>query len=160
MTTQDDERKIKDLFAGRPLKPPPPAIMRDYVKEVKQKISNPDPGHFFGAPAAIFSAVALLGLVGVLVYMRQPEIRKEEVPHGVITREQENVVQKVKALTEQIPDAPQKPDIESVLSEVSNDLFILEMLGETEGLENVIPSYDDRLAIDMEFLSEIGAPAV
>jgi len=133
---EKEEQRIKELLANFKLKVPPEPLMKNYVEEVRRKIDRTPRGFDFGPK--VFVCVLVLGLAvgGVLIF--KPFIQKAptkgtSLPTPTIATKE--VIQANK---------------QALFEKLSGDLFVLEMLGEDEGL---LDDSTDRVETDMEFLA-------
>jgi hypothetical protein len=127
-------RRLEPLRAKRP----PEALMRDYEKQVMDKIRAPHPGAPWGALPALALAFAAAG-AALYFWMARPEpAAVRPVPAAPVES----------AAPEAAPPAPAED--EALFTQMAADLFILEMLGEDQGL------FDDvgRIETDMELLTQ------
>ncbi len=132
-----DEDEIKGLLKGRVLRKPPAGLMKGYEREVMEKIHTAKP-HRRGAFQAVAAVALGLALAGALVFWAQIQGTQTSSP-----------TEKPGDLNLAAPEKPVVPLDDKTLDEMSRDLFILEMLGEGEGLGNEIA----RAEVDMEFMA-------
>lgn len=139
MDLEKDEKEVAELLEGYRVKEPPEALMRNYVAEVKRKIRESPSGPAFGFPAlAAILAVSLIAFAMVFVFLRPKAVQELPVPQpGVVTVATPVHQEKVEESSELL--------FESLME----DLFVLEMLGEAEGL---VQGFDPTEA-DLEFLA-------
>lgn len=133
MPFDKEEREIRQLMEKYELKKPPEDLMKNYVGEVKRKLQSP-PGPVFGTPAvALLILVAFVG--GLLV---AGLLRQGFVPQKVVRQ----------AVSEERVSHPSEAGTEQLFEDLFDDFFVLEMLGEEEGLIEGI----DAVESDVEFL--------
>lgn len=136
MPFDKEEQEIQKLLDKFELKKPPEDLMKNYVGEVKRKLQSP-PGPVFGTPAVVFLILAAF-VAGILLTgpLRQVIVPQKMAPQVVST---ERV------------SPPSQAGAEELFENLFDDYFVLEMLGEDEGLVEGF----DPLESDVEFL--IGA---
>ncbi len=151
---EKDEEKIGQLFIKSRLKRPPAALMQNFSAEVREKIerSSAEPSSGFWTVPLYTFAVAVVGCIGIFVWYQG------SVKHAVI--EQPAVlsnVEKPESVSESKPEAPQPVLSELVATQganvpaphdplvekMSQNLFVLEVLGETEGLDQKLSGAGD-----------------
>ena len=121
MDPDKEEKEIERLFEGYRSKRPPEALMKNYAGEVEKKLeraSHPSFLPWAGAAAFLF-ALALAGTLFVVFQPTRPKPTKALPAPAVDSRE--------------------------ILQNLSDELLLLEMLGEDGGLTNEF----DRVTSDM-----------
>ncbi len=144
MSPNSEESDIPKLLAERRLKRPPEDVLKNYVEEVRQKIAAEPAGPGWGV--AVGLAVAL-ALAAALVWSLVAERREVRVP-----AEAPGVSQALPGTRDQAVRAAPETVSDEVLESLEDDLFLLEMLGEDQGLLDV----PERMETDLEVFSEIG----
>ncbi|PIQ84987.1 MAG: hypothetical protein COV74_10320 [Candidatus Omnitrophica bacterium CG11_big_fil_rev_8_21_14_0_20_45_26] len=184
MDFNSEEQKIKDWFEKHPLKELPKEITKNYVAEVREKINAEAAGPHFGIQAFAFS-FALVGALAVLFLLNHQfqQVMEMLQPQEVITTpvssqvtlppvvstdaNAEKRVSEPEVLDKPEPvilkqtesSQPAELDVNQVINSIADDIFILEMLGETEGLEDLLPANEDKFASELEFFGQI-VPAI
>ena len=136
MSLGEDEKKIQEMMSRHRMKEPPRELMRDYEAGVWKRIEASSVRRMwtFGLAAGLSLAAALALALGLWF---APEIERKSP-----AVEEPRVTVPVPELSsaEAVPEA--------LFQELENELFVLEMLGEDEGL------LDDTevLVQDMDFL--------
>lgn len=128
MNFEPGEKEIEKIFESYRMKQPPESLMKDFEAGVLKKIKA-GPGVPVLGLGIAFSMALALAFLFAFVFFVKPRLAKEETP----------VVTPSPLL---IPASPRESD----WAPMTEDLFILEMLGEDEGLLNDF----ERLAVEAE----------
>ena len=144
MSPDNEELEIERLLAGRRLKRPPDALTSHYVAEVRGKIARQGAGAGWGMALGLCAALALAaGLAFILLAQRR------EVPAPA---RPPTVSQAAQAGSGLAPAHTAEPVSDELLQSLEDDLFLLEMLGEDEGLIDA----PERIETDLEFSEQAG----
>jgi len=148
MEFKDDEKKIKKILDAYSVRKPPDSLMKDYEKEVMEKIKASKPGFPLGLGIALGASLTCLAIAAMLyfVYLAPAKPRG-----GVqnISNHQEVIVIRPKSTPETISLSLVEEE-DSFYDNLAQDLLLLEMLGEAEGLLDDF----ELLEVDMEFMSQ------
>jgi hypothetical protein len=133
MNESREEKEIRELLAPVKLRKPPAALLKDYEREVFEKIRAAEaaPGFPWGlAAAAAICAVAAGALI--LWLMAQPASKPATQPQGPsVQAESENSQQ---AVPPKAGPVAHEPELTVDEEEIARELLLLEMLEEDEGL--------------------------
>ncbi len=149
MDFDQDEKKIRELLKGYSSKPPED-LMKNYVEEVRLKIGPAPSGPAFGFPALVLMLALSAFLSGVLwlgMLFRpalQPAAPKQQSrPEVVVNQDRNGIAQE--SFEQDIQAVEEQADFE----ELSDNLMILEMLGEDTGLMDD----SDTVEADLNFFA-------
>jgi len=155
-----NEDQIKKLLSSFQAKQPPEAMMKDYEKEVLQKIDagHGQPAFGLGLALGLALAVALAAGLGYWFYTQAPA--PQESPSVIplspaipaeagIQALDSPVQQSVTSVPFSMPAPAEISDIS--LIEMTMDLFLLEMLGEDSGLLDDF----DGFAVELDFMTSV-----
>ncbi len=137
MDFEQEEKKVKDLLKDFKLKSPPHDLRQNYMNEVRKKIELLPSGWWpWGFPILIL--LMLLGAVaiGFLVGLPKSKVALIKKPSEFMSR-----------MVNRGAEARDR----KVFEKLSEDLFLLQILGEDEGLAEEF----DSLESDMEFFSTV-----
>lgn len=152
-----EDREIKKILESYRLKKAPASLMRNYEKEVLQKIRAGSPKWGPGWQGVLLGAVifALLGGLGFFWLLRPVG---EKIPPSLPAPAPALSAASSPPVAETakpIPVQAKVEDEDALFDQMANDLFVLEMLGEDEGLLDEL----DRVAADIEIWAQgQGAP--
>lgn len=137
-----EEEEIKKVLESYPLRKPPVSLMRNYEEEVLKKIHTPA-GPALGATAlfSISAAFVLIALLALVFWLG---------PRGAKNKAQISPPATDSMTVEKIKEGGD----EILFRQMADDLLILEMLGEEEGLRDPF----ERLETDMEWLAPVNTP--
>lgn len=141
-----EEQEILQLIETQQIKNPPKEFLDGFEFEVKQRLALPPESASTGIPVAAGVLVLLLafGLI-MLHYVQTRRISEEKA-------KTENVTVVDKPLPSLAATAPVVVSEEEKFKKLSHELFILEMLGEDEGLHDNVSS----VASDVNFIIQPG----
>lgn len=135
MKWDPEEKEMKELLEQYQVKKPPEDLMRNYVAEVRGRIDAAPQESGMGVPLIVLGLLLGLGMVGVLILSpmkkETPQKAGEEVSLSV--PEKASVARETSSQAEQV-----------LFDQVADDLFVLEMLGEDEGI------IDDTSRVEMD----------
>jgi len=163
LASKDEERKIEKLLSSYQVRKPPDALMKDYEKEVQEKIKAKGSGPAVGVTVAVGISVALAFVFGVYYFfMMEPAKEKSPVipaEAGIQTidsrlRGNDNAEQKPTEVEEEtLPERIDQVilDEEALYESMAEDLLLLEMLEEDAGL---IDDFE-MMEVDLEFLTQL-----
>lgn len=142
MDFEKEEKEIRKFFGGCRFKKPPQDLMKNYEEEVQRKIAQPPSVFGLQGVLAIALVVGVLAVVGFFVV---PSLVKPKVP--VILSEPSP------ARIELPPSAASNKAIrqEELFERVAEDILILEILGEDEGLMEDFDSIETDAELLIEF---------
>jgi hypothetical protein len=137
-----EEREIKKALESYRLKKPPDSLMKNYEEAVWKKIRASEKSPAFGITLGLSIAVVLAFLF-VLVFILQPKPAKApaRTPVPPLTA----------PLTAPQPARVIQEEVD--FDQMAEELFILEALGEDEGLLDDL----ERLTTDIEFWAPAGS---
>jgi hypothetical protein len=152
-----DDKEIRELLSEYRLKEPPKSLLQNYEGEVMAKILSLENAPAIPLPVIALSAalILLLGFIWLMILRPEPVYQPTVTPSRVQTPERAAVFvnapmrQAVPGLeVSRIQPSSKEASEEKAFDQMERDLFILEMLGEDEGLMDDL----DRLATDVEFV--------
>jgi len=143
MEFKDDEKKIKKLLDAYGVRKPPDSFMKDYEKDVMEKIKASKPGFPLGLGIALGISVSCILIAAILYFAYlAPVSSRGEIRETA--KQQEVIVIRPTPTTEPVEDD------ETFYDNLAKDLLLLELLGEDEGLLDDF----ELLEMDMELLSQ------
>ena len=171
MEFEKEEQEVEELLKNYKLKSPPESLLKNYVEEVRKKIDVASKGPLFGFPVVFFAIAVAFGLVGGFVFFLRPALtpRKETVTPlvtvsdeaKVVPRQMEPAIKPAAKLSEEAALVREEPaPVEKIpakgtdLDKMAKDLFVLEALGEDEGLLEEF----ERMETDIEFFDQTAEP--
>jgi hypothetical protein len=143
MNFEREEEAIKKLFQSYCLKKPPESALKDYEQEVLRKVRAFQPKPAFGGQAVLGAAVVAT-LICLFAFFVRPFLAPKK----------ESVTKPSAVVEYQVPVRPQDAASEDLLGALARDLFILEMLGEDEGLLEEL----ELVTMDVELFQQVQAP--
>lgn len=123
MNLDEEEKQVRKILSSYKLKEPPAGMMEGYVEEVRRKIKTSPAGLPLGPASLLAWTLAGAVLLGVLVFAF-PRLGVQPKP-----------IRSLSSTAQEAEPAPVTPPSEEALHDrLAEDLFILEMLGEDEGV--------------------------
>jgi len=148
MEFKDDEKKIKKILDAYSVRKPPDALMKDYEKEVMEKIKVSKPGFPLGLGIALGASLTCLAIAAMLYFVYLAPAKSRGADQNV-SKNLEVIVIRPTPTPEPI-NTPVVEDEDSYYDTLAQDLLLLEMLGEDEGLLDDF----ELMEVDMEFMSQ------
>jgi len=156
-----EEKEIRELFESRRLKIPPESLLKDYESGVWKRIraGQPGPGVGFGVVFSVVLGLALIGFLAVYFGILAPKPKPATVPAPLVDALMQAVSPSPLPVRQAGYPSPPKeeraknadgasplfetgmrggPNTE--IDELLEELLILEMLGEAEGVLEPIPA--------------------
>lgn len=147
MNNNHEEHELKELLKKVKARKPSQSVLNNFEKEVLQKIHRP------GFPRGItFSFAAALIVAGAALYILLPPQPSQTLPapETIAAQIGAPVFQEKPATDSKAEETLTTEEETEIMDELSQDLFILEMLGEDEGL---IDGFE-RMSVETAFMTQ------
>ena len=146
MDFDSEDKEIKKALESYRLRKPPDSLMKNYEEEVWKKIRSAQEGPALGITLALSTAL-ILAFLFAFVFFLQPKLAKAPVKVPVASA----TAPATAPVTAPWPARVIQEEID--FDKMAEELFILEALGEDEGLLDDL----EHLSADMEFWAPTGA---
>jgi hypothetical protein len=165
MDFDPEEKKIQELLSRHKMKPVPESIMKNFAEEVMRKAHVPAPFPYL--PVFAFSLALAFAIAGATAFfIMKPEpapavkaVEETNAAPGMSLREspegrRSNFSPEIASLppvarNDSAMATIQPPELDTArMDKLAQEMFILDMLGEETGFDNLA-----RLQTDLEFIS-------